>query len=85
MNHDNFTADVIDLIKCGPASGRLACMKAAADRGRPLAQEIQAGFVQTIGPFVEKSPAIVRQIVARALLDYVDWDAVARAWSADAN
>lgn len=73
--YEGFTKDVITLLTIG-------------DRGRVLrpllsgvngdtAEFIRNGIVDSLAPIMVRLPAFVQQIVARALVDHVDWQTVA--------
>lgn len=72
---DNFTGDVIALLECGDKQQRLQIMRLVRDE--PLPDFIRSGVVASLYPFMENAPGFVRQVVARALVDHVDWTAVA--------
>jgi hypothetical protein len=78
---DNFTGDVIALLTCGLKAARLEILRAVPRDELP--KFIRAGIVESLAPEMLKTPAFVQQIVARALIEHVDWDAVAVAAATD--
>lgn len=76
---DNFTGDVIALLECGDKQQRLQIMRLVRDE--PLPDFIRTGVCVSLVEFMENAPPFVRQIVARVLVEHVDWDAVAQ-WAA---
>lgn len=72
---DNFTGDVIDLLAVGGKDDRLRILRSVKDT--PLPEFVRAGVWSSLVPFMESAPPFVRQIVARALTEHVDWEAVA--------
>lgn len=72
---DNFTGDVIDLLAAGGKDDRLRILRSV--KNEPLPEFIRTGVCCSLVEFMDKAPWFVRQIVARALVEHVDWEAVA--------
>lgn len=73
---NNFTGDVIALLAVGGKDDRLRILRSV--KNEPLPDFIRTGVCVSLVEFMENAPPFVRQIVARVLVEHVDWDAVAQ-------
>jgi hypothetical protein len=73
---DSFTGDVISLLKHGGRDKLRSMIREHSD-GEPVHDFIRRGLATALVPLMEDAPDIAKQIVARALLYHVDWQAVA--------
>lgn len=81
MQPNGFTRDVMKLMTAPERSGSARLREAMlmvdgdmADKG----QFLREGLIEVLAPIMLSTPPFVQQIVARALVDHVDWTAVAR-------
>lgn len=75
---DGFTQDVISLITIAGSSGNQR-MREAVLRIQDPDERIaflRQGMIDVLSPFMQLMPLFVQQIVARAIMDHVDWEAV---------
>ena len=77
MTSTGFTDDVISLLSIGGEERRLQTLEIFDESDQPLDQFIKDGLIAGLYPFMENTPDFVKQVVARALLDHVDWKHVA--------
>lgn len=73
---DNFTGDVIALLAVGEKDDRLRILRSV--KNEPLPDFIRTGVCCSLVEYMDSAPPFVRQIVARVLVEHVDWDAVAQ-------
>ena len=73
--YEGFTADVITLLKIREG-GREMRDIVADHKGDPV-EFIRQGLIDSLAPIMLKLPLFVQQVVARALVDHVDWQTVA--------
>jgi hypothetical protein len=75
-----FTQDVISLVTIAgnPGSQRMRQMVRDIQSPEERAKFLREGLVDVLSPVMQKTPPFVQQIVARAIVDHVDWDAVAK-------
>lgn len=85
MTSTGFTDDVISLLSVGGDERRSQMLEIFDGADEPLEQFIKDGLIASLCPVMENTPAFVRQIVARALLDHVDWKHVANWAKAGSN
>lgn len=74
---DGFTKDVIDLVTIGERIGNFELRDAV----RRIDPENRVDFMKTsvvctLDPFVNTMPVFLKNIVARAIIEHVDWGAV---------
>jgi hypothetical protein len=81
MTSTGFTDDVISLLSVGGDEQKQRMLELYADTGEPLDEAIKTTIIGTLHPFMENTPSFVKQIVARAMLEHVDWKHVAH-WAA---
>lgn len=75
LNTDNFTGDVMTLLAVqGKDKAREVLLQADAET---LHDFIRDGIIASLYPYMEDVPGFVKQVVARALLEHVDWKHVA--------
>lgn len=72
---DNFTGDVIALLTY---RDRQQVRELLADAGGDP-EMIRESLIAVLSPIMNRCPAFVQQICARALMEHVDWQAVADA------
>lgn len=75
---DGFTQDVITLVTI-PGNPHTPRIREAISRLSSTEERVaylRLGLVEVLTPYMNGIPPFVQSIVARALLDYVDWDAV---------
>lgn len=84
MTSTGFTDDVISLLGVGGVERRAQLLEIFEDVDQPLDEFIKENLIASLCPIMEKTPAFVRQVVARALLDHVDWKHVAQ-WASAGN
>lgn len=81
MQPNGFTRDVIALLTAPEKSGsgrlRETMLEVDGDLGAKGAF-LRENVIEVLAPIMLKTPPFVQQIVARALVDHVDWSAVAR-------
>lgn len=70
-----FTGDVITLLSIGGKSGAREILKLVHDES--VGAFLRDGIIASLTPSVQKLPAFAQQILGRALMEHVDWDAVA--------
>lgn len=78
-----FTGDVITLLSIGDKAQAREILKLVD--GEPLPDFIRNGIVMSLAPSVQKLPAFAQQILGRALMEHVDWNAVAQWAMTDAE
>lgn len=73
-----FTQDIISLITIAGSSGSREMREAVQRLESPeeRANLLREGLISVLSPHMKTMPLFVQQIVARAILDHVDWDAV---------
>jgi hypothetical protein len=76
---EGFTGDIINLLSAGGRE-KLRTLIREHSNGEPVPDFIRRGLGSSIVPLIENAPDIVKQMVARAFLNHVDWNAVA-AWA----
>lgn len=79
---DNFTGDVVALLLYG-GQARQVRFALRAMGGERLPEAIKDCLIDVMSPLMRACPPFVQQICARALVDHVDWQAVADAVLAD--
>lgn len=75
---EGFTQDVISLVTIAGSEGT-RMMRDAVQKIQNREDQIdflRDGLVQVLHPSMHAAPLFVRVIVARAIMEYVDWDAV---------
>lgn len=74
---DGFTQDVITLVTLSEKRGDFT-LRNIVRQIPPSARAdfIKSGVIGMLAPNMETMPAFVQSIVARAMLDHVDWDTV---------
>lgn len=70
-----FTADVLVLLNAGNRGEQLRPI--LSDVKGDLAAFIRSGLIDSLAPIMVKLPPFVQQVVARALIEHVDWETVA--------
>lgn len=75
LSQNSFTGDVMSLMACRGKDEAVKILSMVDDQ--PLDEFIRDGLVMSLCPYMEKTPDFVKQIVARALLEHVDWQHVA--------
>lgn len=79
-----FTSDVMVLLGANDPERRKKSreifLEASLKDGENLKDFIRSGLCTSLYPHLADQPGFVKQVVARALMDEVDWDAVA-AWA----
>jgi hypothetical protein len=85
MTSTGFTDDVISLLSVGGEERRAQMLEIFEDVDQPLDEFIKDNIIACLCPSMEKALPFVRQIVARALLDHVDWNHVAQWAKAGSN
>lgn len=80
-----FTSDVIALMHSGKPMDREKVMKEAKDERRELGAFLRDGMLAALAPAMEKAPGFVQQVMARALLEHVDWNLVAKDFASVSN
>jgi hypothetical protein len=73
--YEGFTKDVITLLTIGGRSSELRPI--LEDVSGDLPAFIRSGVVDSLAPIMRTLPPFVQQVVARALVDHVDWQTVA--------
>lgn len=75
---DGFTDDVMTLLTIG-GPDRVKQLRKIMDevRGDSLDDFIRDGVIASLCPIMQNVPDFVKQIVARALLEHVDWSLIA--------
>lgn len=74
---DGLTQDVITLVTIAEKNGSYELR----DRIRSIDPDLRVAWlrsslIDTLAPFMWNVPVFVQSIVARAILDYVDWESV---------
>jgi hypothetical protein len=85
MTSTGFTDDVITLLSVGGDEQKQRMLQLYAETGEPLDEAIKTTIIGTLHPFMENTPSFVKQIVARAMLEHVDWKHVAKWATAGSN
>lgn len=73
--YEGFTADVITLLTIGDRAETTRAL--LSEYHGDLAEFVRTGIVESLAPIMAKLPLFVQQVVARALVDHVDWQTVA--------
>jgi len=80
MSTDGYTSDVLRFLLCGDDVAHLREVvreKSASLPSREYAAAfMKAAMFSALDPFVSETPCIVRDLLARALNDAVDWESV---------
>jgi len=85
MTSTGFTDDVISLLSVGGEERRAQMLEIFEDVDQPLDEFIKGNIIACLCPFMENTPSFVKQIVARAMLEHVDWKHVAKWAKAGSN
>lgn len=85
MTTSGFTQDIITAFRSAPISLPLArqAIGLLGEEGYDAAQTMKEGIIAALTPEMAKANPIVAQIVARALLEHVDWEQVVVAVATD--
>lgn len=78
---NGFTRDVITLLTAPERSGSPQLREAMLTLDGSLTEKgtfLRENLIEVLSPIMLTTPPFVQQIVARALVDHVDWAAVAR-------
>lgn len=75
LNTDNFTGDVMTLLAIKGKDEAVRVLSQVDDQ--PLDEFIRDGIIAALYPFMQNVPDFVKQVVARALMEHVDWGHVA--------
>ena len=73
--YEGFTLDVITLLKI--RDGGREVRDIIANHEGDAVDFLRRAIVDSLAPIMVKLPAFVQQVVARALVDHVDWQTVA--------
>lgn len=73
--YEGFTMDVITLLKVRDGGRELRGI--IAEHSGDTAEFVKRGIIDSLAPIMLKLPLFVQQVVARALVDHVDWQTVA--------
>lgn len=78
MTTSGFTQDVIALFRSAPVAGPLArhAIGMLEREGADAAEVMKQGIIAALSPAMQVANPLVAQIVARALLEHVDWEQV---------
>jgi|688.fasta_scaffold2707839_2 hypothetical protein len=75
---DSFTGDIIAFLECGRADELRAMLRKRDDNKESTEEFLRSNLIAALCPAMLKTPALVQQIVGRALMRHVDWRAVAQ-------
>jgi hypothetical protein len=78
MTTNGFTQDIIAMFQSAPM-GRTLARKAIGlmeQEGGDIAETMKQGVIQALSPEMQGANPLVAQVVARALLEHVDWQQV---------
>jgi hypothetical protein len=76
---DSFTGDIIAFLNCGGRADEFRSLLRKRDNGEQPADEfIQEAVIAVLSPIMVETPALVQQLVGRALVRHVDWRAIAQ-------
>lgn len=75
---NGFTQDVITLVSIAEEAGdgRMRDMVMEIQDPEDRVKFLREGLIDVMRPFMHLCPPFVQSIVARALMDHVDWEAV---------
>ena len=80
---NSFTGDVIQLVQGAKrVSGELSFHEI---RPEVLPEFLKAGVIETLAPIMLETPSFIQQVVARVLMEEVDWNLVALSAATDEN
>lgn len=85
MTTSGFTQDVIALFQSAPIARPLArhAIGMLEQEGADAAETMKQGIIAALSPAMQVANPLVAQIVARALLEHVDWKQVVVAVATD--
>jgi hypothetical protein len=84
---DGFTQDVITLLTLSKSGGVPRSLRAMV-REIPAEERpefLRNGLVQVLGPFMALNPPFVQSLVARVIMEKVDWDTVVERFVTEAE
>jgi hypothetical protein len=73
--YEGFTADVITLLTIGERRNQIRPLVGGVKGDR--AEFLRSAIIDVLSPIMRPLPAFVQQVVARAIVDHVDWQTVA--------
>jgi hypothetical protein len=78
INKSGFTDDVISFVTTGERLGSTVIRDAVRKIEDPKAKVamIQRAMIDVVSPFMALMPPFIQQIVGRAFMEHVDWQAV---------
>ena len=85
MTTSGFTQDIITMFQSAPV-GRILARRAIGlmqQEGSDTAETMKQGIIEALSTEMRAANPLVAQIVARALLEHVDWDEVVVAVATD--
>jgi hypothetical protein len=72
--YEGFTADVITLLTIGERRDQIRPLVGDA---KDRAEFLRSALIDVLAPIMRPLPAFIQQVVARAIVDHVDWQTVA--------
>jgi hypothetical protein len=74
---DSFTGDIIAFLNAAGGATLRGLLKTHGTDGLSTSEFLKKGMLFAMAPNMVNAPPLIQQVVGRAMMRHVDWDAVA--------